>query len=102
MNKATEVTYELTLSRKDKKKVDLSAESAVKLMRRLVERREKELTAIGVKRAREAVLSEIEYLRTERPELYSKFRAGAKLSDLLEIIASERRLVRAIRSGALR
>jgi hypothetical protein len=104
MSKATEaVTYELTLSRKDKKPVDLSAEGAVKLMRKLVEKREKQLTAESVKRARESTLKAIEYLRTERPELYMRFiNKKESLDSCLEIIRGEKRLVTAVRSGRLR
>ena len=103
MSKATEaVTNELTHRRKDKKKVDLSAESAVKLMRKLVEKREKELTEISVKRAREGVLKQIEFLRTDRPELYSRFVRGERLDVLLDEIAGEKRLIKAIRSGVLK
>jgi len=99
---STNVTYELTLSRKDKKPVNLSADEAVKIMRRLVGTRERQLAAESSKRARESVQKEIEFLRTERPELYAQFTNGARLSDLLEVVASEKRLVKAIRSGTLR
>ena len=53
-------------------------------------------------KAADSVRKQIEYLRTERPELYQKFTKGARLDDLLDVIAGERRLIKGLRSGALR
>ena len=54
------------------------------------------------KKAGENVRAEIEYLRTERPELYFKFINGARLDDLLDIVAGEKRLLKAVKAGVLR
>jgi hypothetical protein len=55
------------------------------------------------KKARERVLQQIEWLKDNRPELYSRFvNKRESLGSLMDEIAGERRLVAAIRSGALK
>jgi hypothetical protein len=54
------------------------------------------------KKAGEKVRQQIDWLKDNRPELYKRFARGENLDSLLDEIAGEKRLVKAIRSGALK